>query len=106
MRIGDLKKVIDIQAPTRISDGAFGFTETFTTLLSNVYAAIWPVSANETIEGQKNSLFITHKIRIRYLTNIRSGYRIKYNQRYFNIESIVNVGENNRFLDLLCKEVA
>ena len=105
MRIGDLNKIIDIQSKTRVADGIGGFTETWATQCSGIYAAIWPVSAKEQIQSDQMSMIITHRIRIRYRSRIKSDWRIKYANRYFSIMSIINPNEANGNLELLCKEV-
>ena len=106
MRIGELDKRIDIQAPTRVSDGMFGFTETFSAIATSIPAAIWPVSASETLKAGGMINTITHRIKMRYRANMRTSYRLVYGTRYFNTVSIINVGEKNRWIEMLCKEVA
>jgi SPP1 family predicted phage head-tail adaptor len=106
MRIGDLTKIIDIQAPTRVPDNMGGSTDTYVTVMSSVFAAIWPTSASETIENLQLGLNATHKIRIRYKPTIKSNWRIKFGDRYYNIVSIINPNMKNEILDLVCKEAA
>jgi SPP1 family predicted phage head-tail adaptor len=104
VRIGDLDKRIDIQAPTRVSDGMFGFTETFSSIATSIPAAIWPISAQETIKAGEMTNIITHRVRMRYRANMKANYRLVYGTRYFNIVSIINVGEKNRWTEMLVKE--
>jgi SPP1 family predicted phage head-tail adaptor len=106
MRIGDLTKIIDIQAPTRTPDNMGGSTDTYVTVMPSVFAAIWPTSASETIENLQLGLNATHKIRIRYKPTIKSNWRIKFGDRYYNIVSIINPNMKNEILDLVCKEAA
>lgn len=106
VRSGELKHFVDIQAPTRVSDGMFGFTETFTTLESNVPVAIWPISASETLKGGRMENTITHRVKMRWRANMRTNFRLKFKDRYFNIVSIINKEERNRELDILCREAA
>ena len=106
VRIGELDKRISIEAPTRVSDGMFGFTETFSFIATSIPAAIWPISAQETIKAGEMTNIISHRVRTRYRANMKANYRLKYGDRYFNIVSIINVGEKNRWTEMLCKEVA
>jgi len=106
MPIGDLNKRIDIQAQTRVADGMGGFTVVYTTLASSVAAAIWPTSANETVQANALVMVISHRVRIRYRSVMKASYRLKYGNRYFNIVSIINQNEANKYLDLMCKEAA
>lgn len=103
--IGDLNKRITIQAPTRASDGMGNFTESWNDL-ATVWAAIWPMSANEYKQAMQNVMIVSHRIRIWYRSAFKASWRIKFGNRYFNIVSIINQNEKNEYLDLMCKEAA
>jgi len=102
---GELDKLINLVATTKVGDGMGGFTETDTTVASNIWAAIWPVSGKEQIQNMQNVGTITHRIRLRYRSVLRSSWRVKYGDRYFAIVSPpIDPNEGHEFLDLLCKE--
>jgi SPP1 family predicted phage head-tail adaptor len=103
LTVSELNKKIVIQKPVSVSDGMGGFTETWQEV-STVWAAIWPISASETIKTMQVGMNITHRIRIRYIESLRASYRILWQGRYFNITSIINPNTENRWLDILCKE--
>lgn len=103
--IGNLNKRITVQYETRVADGMGGFNTTWTDL-ADVWAAIWPVSAKETISSMQNVMEISHRIRVRYRSTILPSYRIKFGTRYFNIVSIINPNEKNEWMDILAKEIA
>ena len=105
MNIGALNKRITIEAPTRASDGMGGFDNTWSEIADDVAAAIWPVSANEQIKAMGAVMTMTHRIRIRYRSDIRSSWRLKYKNDYFDIVSIVNPNMANRALDIMVKAV-
>jgi len=105
MNIGALNKRITIEAPTKASDGMGGFTVTWSEIAADVAAAIWPVSANEQIKAMGAVMTMTHRIRIRYRSDIRSSWRLKYKNDYFDIVSIVNPNMANRALDIMVKAV-
>ncbi|OPX99508.1 MAG: Phage head-tail joining protein [Syntrophorhabdus sp. PtaB.Bin047] len=105
MRIGDLNKRISLEYPTNVADGMGGFTVTWAEAFS-CYAAVWPVSAKETAQAMAETMTISHRIRIRYRDGIRSSWRLKLGNRYFNIVSIINPNEAGRWLDIMCKEAA
>jgi len=104
MKIGDLKKLINIEKQTIVNDGMGGQTVTWTTHAANVWAAIWPISAKEIIKSDKEIMVVSHRIRIRYRAGILSSMRIRYGSQYFNIVSIINQNMANRVLDILAKE--
>ena len=100
----ELNKRITLQQPTRAADGMGGFTVSWADA-ATVWAAIWPVSAAERISASKETGEITHRIRIRYRSGIRSSWRIKYGDRYFNIAGPpIDPNMAHRWLDILCKE--
>ena len=99
----DLNKYITLQQSTRVSDGMGGFTLTYADVAS-LWAAIWPISANETVAANATTMVVSHRIRIRYRSAFSPDYRIKYGTRYFAIVSIINPNERNEWLDLMCKE--
>jgi len=103
--IGKLRERVTIEQPTRASDGQGGYTETWSTL-ATVWAAIKPVTARETYFGHKLEHRVTHKITIRYRSDIAIQMRIAQGTRYFQIHGYKNVDERNRFLELLCEEGA
>ena len=105
MRIGDLKKRAVLQSQTKVADGMGGFTVAWVDS-ATVWAAIWPVSAAETIQAAMPTMTITHRIRIRYKAGIKPAWRIVWDGRYFNIVSIVDPNMAHRWLDIMVKEAA
>ena len=104
--IGDLNKRIDIIATTKVGDGMGGFSETDTTVASSIPAAIWPTSAKDITAMNTTTMVISHRVRIRYRSVLRSSWRLKFGGRYFAIVSIIDPNEEHKFLDLMCKESA
>lgn len=104
MKIGELKRVISIQAKTKTPDGLGSWSETWAEY-AETRAAIWPVSASEQVRNQQVENQITHKVRVRYQTGIIPEMRVVYKSRVFEIlGQPINVNEENRWLDLLCLE--
>jgi SPP1 family predicted phage head-tail adaptor len=107
MRTGELDKLIEIQAPSKVPDGMGGFTQSFKTVFT-VWGSIWPLNGQEAIAAMQAGGTITHRIRIRFKpVNIRTSWRIKYGDKYFNIASPpVNLGGENRWMEFKVKEAA
>ena len=104
--IGDLNKRIDLIATTKVGDGMGGITETDITVASSIPAAIWPTSAKDITAMNSTTMIISHRVRIRYRSVLRSSWRLKFGGRYFAIVSIIDPNEEHKFLDLMCKESA
>jgi SPP1 family predicted phage head-tail adaptor len=101
----ELNKRIIIQASTKVPDGGGGVTTVWTDI-ATVWAAVWPVSATEQIQAQATTMVVSHRIRIRWRSVMRSSWRIKFESRYFSIVGITSPNEGREWLDVLCKEAA
>ena len=105
MGIGDLKQRVVLQYQSKVADGMGGFTVTWVDD-ATVWAAIWPVSAAETIQAAQAAMTITHRIRMRYRAALKASWRISWDGRRFNIVSIIDPNMAHRWLDVLVKEAA
>ena len=103
MQVGELNKRVILQYATKVSDGMGGFTFSWVDA-ATVWCAIWPTSAREQVQSMKETMTISHRIRIRYRSVLRPDWRIKFGSRYFNIVSIINTSERCEWLDIMCKE--
>ena len=102
--IGSLRRRITLQYPTRVTDGMGGFTETWVDA-ATVWAAIWPLSSREGLAAGQVAGEVTHRIRIRYRSGIRTSWRVRYGERYYNIAGPpVDPNTAHRWLDIPCRE--
>jgi SPP1 family predicted phage head-tail adaptor len=104
MRAGRLRHRITIQDYTE-SQNTFGEVTKNWTDYATVWAAVEPVKGREFWESQQINAEITTKVTIRYLAGIKPKMRILYDTRIFEIDSVINVDERNRELQLLVKEM-
>ena len=104
MMIGELKKRITLQYSTRVSDSMGGFVLTYVDA-ATVWASTWTTSSGEQVEGMQPNLVRVQKFKIRFRSVLKSSWRIKFGERYFNITGI-DPDEKNEFLFLTCKEAA
>jgi SPP1 family predicted phage head-tail adaptor len=104
MMIGELNKRITLQAQTRTSDGMGGFVTGWTDI-ATVWAKAWTISSTEQTGAAQTSLFRVQKFKIRYRSVLKSAWRVKYGDRYFNITGI-DPDAKNEFIFLTCKEAA
>ena len=108
-KVGDLRHLIDIQNSTNTSDGAGGFTQSYSTIAS-VYASITPKRGNERYSegaaGMQIENPVTHDIFIRYRDDITidNTSKIVFGERNFNIRSILNLEEKDRFYKIEVEE--
>ena len=102
MEAGTLNKRITIQAPTKVSDGMGGFTETWTDV-ATVWAKKWTVSSSELTADMQVNMVRVQKFCICYRSVLLPSWRIKYGTTYYNITGI-DPDEKNEFIYLTCKE--
>jgi SPP1 family predicted phage head-tail adaptor len=68
------------------------------------YASIEPLSGREYFLAQQTQASVDFKITTRYREGIGPDFRIKWGERIFNIQSVLNVEEMNRQLIIYAKE--
>ena len=104
MKAGRLDKCIDIQEFTRARGSGGGKGTATWTLKKTIWATIEPMAGKENVHGLGIDTTVSHKITTRYTTGINSKNRIKWNNRIFNINSVINANERDRMLVFLCTE--
>ena len=104
MRAGLLNKRIDIETNTDSPD-SFGYmAASWAALASSLPATITPLRGDERVRGAETGGEVSHKVTIRYLAGVTPKHRIKFGSRYFDIQSVINVQERNRMIELMCVE--
>lgn len=105
MRAGTLNKIIQIQELTESKDQYGSVTESYTTI-KTTRSSINPVNGNEKYINHQMLNEVSHKIEIRYDSNINltPKYRILYKTKIFDIQNVLNISERNEKLILLCTE--
>lgn len=96
LNIAELRHRITIQSITEVSDGQGGKTENWSTV-ATVWARIEPVSSRERLYSDKLEYQRTHKIAIRYRSDITNDMRILFNGRYFQIKSVYSPDEREAY---------
>ena len=99
MNPGKLDKKIDIMKNTQVSDGGGGYEDALVSI-KKVWANIKPVSGREYFQSQQAQAQISHKVTIRYTDSVNRSHILQYQGRNFDIQYIVNVDEQNRFLEI------
>jgi SPP1 family predicted phage head-tail adaptor len=104
LRAGLLRHKVEIQekATHRDSMGqevvtwdAFGYA----------WASVEPLSGREQYYAQQRQASTTHKIKMRYQPGVKSYHRIKWGERFFDIDvPPLNTEERNIELILFCTE--
>lgn len=73
--------------------------------IKTVWAEIAPVSGNQFFAAKQINSEISHNVYVRYCNDLSPSMRIKFRDRIFEILYIMNVKEENRLLQIYCKEL-
>jgi len=105
MDSGKLRHRGEIQNPIDVRDefGAISYQEWVS--FAYCWMKIEPLSGREYFAAAQTQSEISHKITMRYKSGIKPHYRILWNARIFDIQSIINTREENIELILYCSEV-
>lgn len=103
MRAGDLRHRLTIERPQRLSDGSGGAIINWLEV-ATVWASIKPVSTSRNNSGQQISSLTTHRITLRYRSDIDATMRLVTNGRTFLIDGILNEAERDQWLVCRCVE--
>ena len=106
MEAGKLRHTISIQQQSTAQDSYGEAISTMTDIYANIKASISPLNGREFFSGEKFNSEITHKITMRYKANLLPKMKVKFGNRFFDIENIINLDERNIQLTLMCKEVS
>lgn len=101
--IGQLRHRLVIEAPDETPDGAGGVVRTWSTL-ATVWGEIEPLSADDVLLADKRVGLVTHKVHVRYRTDLDLGHRFRLGARLFTIRALRDPEERGRFLECLCAE--
>ncbi len=96
----DLKHKIQIHRLTEVADPLGGF-ETSWVLLKSKWAKVAPMSGRELIHADKIDATAASTFTVRFDADILESDKIVFKGNDYNIRSIVNIDEEDRFLSIL-----
>ena len=103
IRIGKLNKQLVIEEFTRTPDGAGGAEITWADF-ATVWAAVRSKHGAEKLHADAPTSTTSHEIVIRYVNGLHPRMRFMDGTRKFEILSIINVEEKDKWLSCLCRE--
>lgn len=106
VRIGDLRHRVTLQDYT-ITRASTGEDAKAWFDVATVWAGIEPLPTRwrEYFIAQQTVNEVTVAVTLRYRSELKPRMRFAHQGRHLYIESIVNLGEENRFLQVFCSEV-
>lgn len=103
LKVGRLKKRVGIWGYTE-APNPLGGTKTVLTEKATVWAEMKPMRGTEFLEYYKDANALQYKITIRYRPGISEKDVLVHGDRQFEINSIINVEEDNVALEIYCTE--
>lgn len=103
VRIGDLRHLVRIESGSRLADGGGGSTTTWN-LVAEVWAAIWPRSADEPFALDRAAGVASHDIWIRKRDGVKPEMRFVFGTRIFDILGVIDVEDRGRFFRCPARE--
>lgn len=100
---GEFNRRIFFQRAVTTDDGYGGKPMTWINC-GEAWAKIEPLSGNEYFEAHNIQNVVSHRITIRYRTDIREDMRISAGGEAFEIESILDIEQGHQFMAIMCTE--
>jgi SPP1 family predicted phage head-tail adaptor len=104
MRAGRLRHRIKIQQIDNAVDDFGSPTQSYVTFKDNVSASVEPINGREYFSAAQVEANVSTNIHMRYLAGVTPDMRIIFQNRVYEIISVINVGERNRWLECKCNE--
>ena len=104
MKIGNLRHRVVLQQKVITEDALKQQSEAWADI-ATVWAAIEPLSGREYFAARQENAEVTAKITIRYRKDVTPDMRAVAEGRVFDVLSVINPGERNISLILMCKEI-
>ena len=101
--IGKMRERVEIQHALE-TQGDGGEVARSWVCLSTRWAQVVPVSAREVFAADKTEAVSTHRMVLRYTANVTTKNRIKWGNRIFGIDAVIDINARERFIELLCRE--
>ena len=102
---GQMTARLDLETPQEVPDGQGGATSGWT-LTASLWARIEPVSTQVTEEASAETGRITHRIWLRFRSDVSAGQRLRKGGRIFRVKVVQDPDETGRYLVCQCEEDA
>lgn len=101
---GRLRERLVLEAPAESGDGVGGVTRTFADV-ATLWADVTPLSARDTVMADRALARVTHRIRIRWRSDVTTRHRLRIGARLFHIVALREAEAARRFLLIEAEEL-
>ena len=102
-RIGGLRHRLVLERGVRAPDGGGGATRNWSAV-AEIWAAIEPATGTESVVAEAISGRVSHAIYIRHRNDVLPAMRLRFGDRHFDIQAVLDVDNRRRFLKCLAQE--
>lgn len=103
MKAGERRHYIIIEQVSESADARNEMTQTWSEY-ANAWAEIKPVRGREYFQAHAENVAADTRIILPYIAGITSKMRVRFGSRIYDIETVINIDERNRELNLMCVE--
>jgi SPP1 family predicted phage head-tail adaptor len=100
---GELNHRLVLEQPVETADGAGGVTRGYAAV-TTLWAALAPVSARGAVEADDLAADVTHRITIRFRSDVTTRHRLRDGARIFRIVALRSPDESGRFVQIDAQE--
>lgn len=98
-----IRQRLTLQQEIRTGDSAGGYVRSWQNV-ADIWAEITPLTGKEKLFSERLQGSITHRILIRFRSDITTENRLFFENRVFNIRSVSNVKELGDTMEILAEE--
>ena len=100
---GLLNRRLVLEAPVESADGAGGVSRSFAEV-ATLWVSVTPVSAARQIEAERLGAKVTHRLHLRFSSDITTRHRFRDGDRIYRIASLRDRDGRKRFLQIEAEE--
>ena len=104
MIIGQMRERVAIKSQTEVRSPSGETTFSWDTTVATVWASVNGLSSRDILQAQQANVIATHRIRIRYRSDVSHTNRIIWRNRTMEVASVVE-RDNRAALEMLVREV-
>ncbi len=100
---GQLSARLELEMPMPVSDGQGGIVPGYA-IVTSLWARIEPVSALDSERAGEAVFSVTHRVWIRFRSDVAAGMRFRKGARLFVVRAFFDPDERRRYLVCRCEE--
>lgn len=106
MKIGRLRKKVNIQSVSEANDSFGEPVKTWSNFAANRWAEVEQTGGGESFTGSRIIDEKTVVFKMRFVKGITPKMRVVFGNENYDIESVINEGERNRYMRLTTTRIA